>query len=241
MSAARADSDPHRLYQFRDYLRILASQQLAVRLKAKVDLSGVVQETLWEAHREIDRGAKVADGQRLPWLRRILSNNLADAVRRVQADKRDAGREVSLHNAIEQSSLRLEAWLAQDMPPSRGVEQEERLLQLVAAITKLPDAQREALMLHYWTGWTLAQIAEHLGRSRDAVAGLIKRGWGTLFLHRYGSRRFFASHTLLKAWVAHLFVPSMGPYTAVCGRPPYGLPVRRNVITHTAEMILTRD
>jgi RNA polymerase sigma-70 factor (ECF subfamily) len=169
-------SDPHKLYQFRDYLRILASQQVAIRLQGKVDLSGVVQETLWEAHLELEKGAQVLSGQQLPWLRRIMSNNLADAVRRAQADKRDAGREVSLHQAVEQSSMRLEAWLAHDMPPSRDAEKEEHLLQLVAAITKLPDAQREALMLHYWTGWTLAQISEHLGRSRDAVAGLIKRG-----------------------------------------------------------------
>jgi RNA polymerase sigma-70 factor, ECF subfamily len=169
-------SDPHQLYQFRDYLRILASQQIAIRFQGKIDLSGVVQETLWEAHRELDQGVTIAPDQRLRWLRRILSNNLADVVRRMQADKRDIGREVSLQNAIEQSSLRLEAWLAQEMPPSHGAEHEERLMQLVAAITKLPDAQREALMLHYWTGWKLAQIAEHLGRSRDAVAGLIKRG-----------------------------------------------------------------
>ena len=31
-------------------------------------------------------------------------------------------------------------------------------------------------MLHYWTGWTLVQIATHLGRSRESVAGLLKRG-----------------------------------------------------------------
>ena len=56
------------------------------------------------------------------------------------------------------------------------LEQEERVLQLVGALGKLPDAQREAVMLHYWTGWTLVQIATHLGRSREAVAGLLKRG-----------------------------------------------------------------
>ena len=31
-------------------------------------------------------------------------------------------------------------------------------------------------MLHYWSGCTLVQIATHLGRSREAVAGLLKRG-----------------------------------------------------------------
>ena len=46
MGRKHAESDLHRLYQFRDYLRILASQQIALRLKGKIDLSGVVQETI---------------------------------------------------------------------------------------------------------------------------------------------------------------------------------------------------
>ena len=47
---------------------------------------------------------------------------------------------------------------------------------LAAALEGLPDAQREAVRLHYWHGWTVAQVAEHLGRSPAAVAGLLKRG-----------------------------------------------------------------
>ena len=176
MSPESPAADPFALNQYREYLRILASQQAALRFQGKVDLSGVVQETLWEAHRELQGGCHVDAGKRLPWLRRILSNNLADAVRRMAADKRNVGREVSLQQSIEQSSLRLEAWLAREDPPERKLEQEDRVLQLVGALGKLPDAQREALMLHYWTGCTLAQIATQLGRSREAVAGLLKRG-----------------------------------------------------------------
>ena len=44
------------------------------------------------------------------------------------------------------------------------------------ALANLPAAQREALVLQHWHGWSLAQIAEHLGRSHAAVAGLLKRG-----------------------------------------------------------------
>jgi RNA polymerase sigma-70 factor (ECF subfamily) len=168
--------DPHSLNQYRDYLRILAAQQIANRYQGKVDPSGIVQETLWEAHREMERGAAVRPGQRLPWLRRILSNNLTDAVRQLQAGKRDVAREISLQQVVEQSSMRLEAWLACEMPPNRPIEHEEHVLQLIRALAKLPEAQRESLTLHYWSGLTFAQIASHLGRSREAVAGLIKRG-----------------------------------------------------------------
>ena len=41
---------------------------------------------------------------------------------------------------------------------------------------RLPEAQREALVLHYWQGCSLAEIGESLNRSTDSVAGLLKRG-----------------------------------------------------------------
>src|SRR5262249_13347670 len=164
------------LEQYREYLRLLASHQFGPRFRGKVDLSGVVQETLFEAHREIARGLRVPATEQLAWLRTILANNLADHARRLTAEKRDVGREVSLQRAIELSSQRLEDWLAVEMPPHHAMEQEEQLLSLVAALAGLPEAQREAVTLHYWSGWTLMQIADQLERSRDATAGLIKRG-----------------------------------------------------------------
>lgn len=170
--AAKADS----LEQYREYLRLFASQQLAARFRGKIDPSGVVQDTLYEAHRERARGLEVPPRERLPWLRKILANNLADEVRRVTADKRDVGREVSLQQAIEQSSLQLEKWLARDLAPDAPAEQEELVLQLVAALARLPEAQREAVAMHYWSGLTLADIAQRLDRTRNAVAGLLKRG-----------------------------------------------------------------
>jgi RNA polymerase sigma-70 factor (ECF subfamily) len=44
------------------------------------------------------------------------------------------------------------------------------------ALASLPEAQREALEFQHWHGWTLAEIGAHMGKSRAAVAGLIKRG-----------------------------------------------------------------
>ena len=38
------------------------------------------------------------------------------------------------------------------------------------------NAQREALVLHYWQGQSLAKIGKQLGRSAAAVAGLLQRG-----------------------------------------------------------------
>ena len=57
-----------------------------------------------------------------------------------------------------------------------SAQRQEQALQLSAALAKLPDAQREALLMRHIHGHSLANIAQHLGRSHAAVAGLLKRG-----------------------------------------------------------------
>jgi RNA polymerase sigma-70 factor (ECF subfamily) len=110
-------------------------------------------------------------------LRQILARNLAHAVRDFGREKRDVGRERSLEVSLEASSARIDAWLiAQQSSPSQKAERHEQLTRLADALAKLPDAQREAVILHYWQDWPVAAIAEHLGRSGTAVAGLLKRG-----------------------------------------------------------------
>jgi len=118
-----------------------------------------------------------SDGERLAWLRQILAHNLADALRAFRRAKRDVARERSVQQALDQSSVRVEAWLAAEQSsPSQQVAGEEEAVLLARALAELPDAQREALLLRHWDGWSLKEISRHMGRSPDAVAGLLKRG-----------------------------------------------------------------
>ncbi len=52
----------------------------------------------------------------------------------------------------------------------------EDLLRLADALTQLPAAQREAIILHHLQGASLTETAERLGRTDAAVAGLLHRG-----------------------------------------------------------------
>jgi RNA polymerase sigma-70 factor (ECF subfamily) len=163
------------LERWRSYLAVLALAQIDPRLRAKIDLSGIVQQSLREAHQK--RPAFTDNAQEAAWLRRVLANDLADELRKLAAAKRDIGRERSLEQALDASSARLEQWLAAEhSSPSEHVAKHEQALRLAAALEQLPEAQREALILQHWHGWKLAEIAEHMGRTRAAVAGLIKRG-----------------------------------------------------------------
>ena len=165
------------LEDYREYLRLLVRLQLDQRLQGKIDLSGVVQQTMLEAHQAWSRFEQHDADHLAAWLRRILANNLADEIRKLKTEKRDVSRERSLEAALEKSSIRLQAWLADGQSsPSVHAQRQEQALSLSAALAKLPEAQREALVMRHFDGNSLAQIAEHLGRSHAAVAGLLKRG-----------------------------------------------------------------
>jgi RNA polymerase sigma-70 factor (ECF subfamily) len=175
--ASAGEREPWQLERYRDYLRLLARLQLDPRLQAKLDPSDVVQQTLLEALRKGDQFRGSTSAELAGWLRGILAHNLADALRAFRQEKRDVARERSLEESLRVSSARLEHWLtADEVPPGEQMEHEERAVRLAAALAELPEAQREALVLQYWHGWTLAEIAGHFGRTPAAVAGLLKRG-----------------------------------------------------------------
>jgi RNA polymerase sigma-70 factor (ECF subfamily) len=175
----RSDGQP--LERFREYLRLLARLQLGERQDHRIDPSDVVQQTMLEAHEKQHQFRGQTDAERAAWLRRILANNIADALRALGREKRDVARERSLDAELESSSARLGAWLSSDQTsPSEAARRHEQAVRLAEAIARLPDAQREALVLQHWHGRTLVEIAERLGRTPAAVAGLLKRGLKTL-------------------------------------------------------------
>jgi RNA polymerase sigma-70 factor (ECF subfamily) len=165
------------LEHYREYLGTLARLQVTPRFRGKLDPSGVVQQTLLEAHQARDKLRGLSDAQRAAWLRRALANNLRDEARRLGTQAHDAGREQSLQQALEESSARLEALLAVEQPsPSQLAVRQEGLLRLAEALGRLPEDQRAAVELHHLEGRTLAETAEALGRSRSAAAALVFRG-----------------------------------------------------------------
>jgi RNA polymerase sigma-70 factor (ECF subfamily) len=168
---------PSELDRFRSYLRFLADIKLDRRLRGRIDPSDIVQETLLRAYhaKETFRGNDPA--QRVAWLRQILMRTILHAIRDARCAKRDIAREQQLDGIMDQSSRRIEQWLAADeSSPSQAVQQAEELLRVADAVYQLPEAERVAVVGYYWQRATLAEISAELGRSAAAVAGLVHRG-----------------------------------------------------------------
>ena len=56
-------------------------------------------------------------------------------------------------------------------------------LQLANALEHLPEDQQTAVELHHLAGYTMAETAEQMGRTKASVAGLLRRGLSSLREH----------------------------------------------------------
>ena len=166
------------LAQYRDYLMLLARVQIDPRLRGALDPSDAVQQTLLQAHQRWDQFRGRTETERAAWLRTILANHLADQYRRLGRGAGVAGRVRSLEAALEDSSARLEAWLATDEPssPSAKAERHEQLRSLADAMGRLPDDQRLSLELRHLRGLSVPEVGRSMGRSSASVASLLYRG-----------------------------------------------------------------
>ncbi|MEL6896003.1 MAG: sigma-70 family RNA polymerase sigma factor [Planctomycetota bacterium] len=174
-------SEPFDLQQYMPYLRMLASFRMRKRLRAKIGESDIVQQTMVAAVENRDQFRGETDAEMRAWLRQILARKISHADRDLHRDRRDISREQSIDQALQQSSMRLEQMLGDGGPtPSQYAMRGERVLQLAAAIERLPNDQGDAIRMHHIEGLKLTEIAEILEKSPGAIAGLMHRGMKTL-------------------------------------------------------------
>ena len=170
-------SEDDALDRFRSFLYCLVRAHSGNGELNHVDASDIVQQTLMDAYTRRQQFRGTTDAERAAWLRRILICNLIDALRHQSRKKRAGRASATLETEVEGSIHRAEDWLAAfQSTPSQRAQRNEELYRLADALTQLPSAQREAVVLRHLQGQSLAEIAATLQRTEPAVAGLVYRG-----------------------------------------------------------------
>jgi RNA polymerase sigma-70 factor (ECF subfamily) len=159
--------------KYRDYVMALARAHVSVDLRGKIDLSDLVQETLYEAHRDLASDRPRTQPEMMGWLRSLLKCNLIDCLRRLRLERQI----VSLDGSLDQTSEGMSRfpWASQSAPDARLIRAEDALI-LAEVLGKLSPPQAEAIVLKHCQGMSAETISRHMNRTPDAVGGLLRHG-----------------------------------------------------------------
>jgi RNA polymerase sigma-70 factor, ECF subfamily len=159
----------------RDYLLLIAHQDLDLDLQAKGSPSDVVQETALEAVRDFAHFRGDEEAELRAWLRRLLLNNIADFKRRYRGtDKRQAARERPLEPDNSSGRPQREA-AAPISSPSERAQEHEQADAVRRALARLPEDYRQVLVGRYEEEHSFEEIARQMQRSPNAVRKLWAR------------------------------------------------------------------
>jgi RNA polymerase sigma factor (sigma-70 family) len=163
--------------QIRPMLTVLASRMLSTipELRIRVDEEDLVQEALLKAHQAWNDMRSRDPNATKAWLRAILRSVFKDAVAFAMRDIRSLDTEESIHEALDNSSHRLEQFLE-----SKATPDFDRLLDLTAALEKLVSEEREIVIAHDIEGKSLEQIAKDVGLDKNIVARKLHQAHSSL-------------------------------------------------------------
>lgn len=152
-------------------LALLAHYRLGPQLRGLVEVDDILQETLLKAYVQLEHFTYRTPGSFLRWLSRIMDHVIADTARYHGRQKRNAAEMLPLR--FESTPEGLEP--VDSKTPSRLLAQDENLRLLLKELDELPDDYREVILLTKLEGLSTQEVAEKMGKSREAVALLLHR------------------------------------------------------------------
>ncbi|MGD9634275.1 MAG: sigma-70 family RNA polymerase sigma factor [Pirellulales bacterium] len=205
MSESRRQPDPQQLLKraiqgnddsvgellqfYRPYLALLARLKVDRLLQSKLSDSDLIQDTCLLAHRDFGDFRGTTEAEFTAWLREIMAHVSANHARDHRRQRRDVRLERQLYDLLNQSSKMMERALANsDSSPSDRAIRRERAVLLAEALSQLPPDYSEVLVLRELEGKSLAEVAERMGRSPNAIQKLWARALVELKRHMPKSR-----------------------------------------------------
>jgi RNA polymerase sigma-70 factor (ECF subfamily) len=156
----------HLLESCRQYLLLIANEELGDDLQAKAGASDLVQETFLEAQRDFEQFKGGSEVELRGWLRRILLHNVTNFTRSFRATgMRELGREVSF------SELGNNPLVSRQVPDADLIAR-ERDQALADAIQRLPEHYRQVIVWRNYDRLSFAEIGTRTQRSEEAARKL---------------------------------------------------------------------
>lgn len=159
--------------QSKPRLRRMIDLRMDERIHQRVDPSDVLQEAYVDLANQLPAYVEEPKIPFFIWMRRITGQRLGKVHRQhLDAAKRDAGREVSLHRGPlpQVTSFALASRLVGNVtaPVDRAVRA-ERQLKLEEAVNEMADEDREIIALRHFEEMTTTEVAAALGISEPAA------------------------------------------------------------------------
>ena len=149
--------------------------------RSVLEPADVMQITYFEAFLQISQFDPDRSEPFRSWLKRIAENNLCDAVRGLQSQKRpQPGDRVRFSSHVDSATGLLAFLGVTSTTPSGQAQREERANRLNAALDALPEDYGLAVRLYDLEGLPIEEVATQLNRSKGAVHMLRARAHNRL-------------------------------------------------------------
>ncbi len=161
--------------------------------RSMLEPDDVLQVTFLEAFLRIRDFKPSGPGAFVAWLRRIAENNLRDAIRGLEADKRPNPRRRVHSPTAEQSFVALvEVLGVTTATPSRDVAKGEAVGAMMESLKSLPPDYQKVIRMYDLEGRSAEEVANELGRSQGAMFMLRARAHDRLKDELGSASQFFS-------------------------------------------------
>ena len=191
--ASQGDAAALRALLERHGLAIGQELEISPKWRGVVDADDVMQVTYLEAFLRILDFHPTRAGGFKAWLRRIAENNLRDAIKSLERQKRPQNR---VYGTPTEDSYRdlLVQFAADSTTPSRTAAVHELQEIVEAALDELPVDYRKVLRLYELEGRSVRDVAAAMERSQGGVKMLLARARDRLREVLGSGSKFFSRH-----------------------------------------------
>lgn len=157
-------------------LHVELEASIGSRYRGLVSADDVLQVTCLEAFLRIRSFEPRNNSSFAAWIRRISENNLKDAIRELEREKRPSpSRRVTTPAGEESYALLIEQLEGKATTVGRAVARKELRQVVDDALRKLPSDYERVLRLYELEGLSAPEVAERMNRSHGAIRMMLSR------------------------------------------------------------------